>query len=88
MSREKNLTSTTPRKRAPRKTPAKKSEIVQATPTFTHLGPEQRAALIAEAAYFRAERRGFAPGHEAEDWLAAEAEVDSNLLRGDSAPRV
>jgi len=24
---------------------------------------------IAEAAYFRAERRGFAPGHELEDWL-------------------
>lgn len=34
-----------------------------------------REALIAENAYFRAERRGFAPGHELEDWLAAEAEV-------------
>jgi hypothetical protein len=32
--------------------------------------------MIAEAAYLRAERRGFAPGSEAEDWLAAEAEVD------------
>ena len=28
------------------------------------------------AAYYRAERRGFAPGHEVEDWLAAEAEID------------
>ncbi len=27
------------------------------------------------AAFFRAERRGFAPGHEFEDWLAAEAEI-------------
>jgi len=27
------------------------------------------------AAYLRAERRGFAAGHEAEDWLAAKAEV-------------
>jgi hypothetical protein len=35
-----------------------------------------RRAMIAEAAYLRAERRGFAPGSEAEDWLAAEAEVD------------
>ena len=51
-------------------------------------GPEQRAALIAEAAYFRAEKRGFAPGHEAEDWLAAEAEVDALLLKPDSAARV
>ena len=28
--------------------------------------------MIAEAAYLRAERRGFAPGHEHEDWFAAE----------------
>ena len=31
--------------------------------------------MIQEAAYFRALRRGFVPGHEFEDWLAAEAEV-------------
>lgn len=31
--------------------------------------------LIAEAAYFRAEQRGFAPGNELGDWLDAEAEV-------------
>jgi hypothetical protein len=38
-----------------------------------------RAARIAELAYFKAEKRGFAPGHEEEDWLAAEAEVDAQL---------
>jgi DUF2934 family protein len=32
-------------------------------------------ALIAESAYFKAEKRGFAPGYELEDWLAAEREV-------------
>jgi hypothetical protein len=37
---------------------------------------ESRAARIAEAAYWRAERRGFAPGQELDDWLAAEREVD------------
>jgi hypothetical protein len=31
--------------------------------------------MICEAAYYRAEKRGFTPGAEAEDWLAAEAEV-------------
>jgi hypothetical protein len=41
---------------------------------------ETRRRMIAERAYLRAERRGFAPGREAEDWLAAEAEIDS-LLR-------
>jgi hypothetical protein len=38
-----------------------------------------RRAMIAEAAYLRAERRGFAPGGEVEDWLAAEREVDALL---------
>lgn len=36
--------------------------------------PDARAA-IAERAYYKAERRGFAPGCEIEDWLAAEREV-------------
>ena len=27
-------------------------------------------------------RTGFAPGHELGDWLAAEAEVDAELMRG------
>ena len=40
---------------------------------------EDRRALIAKSAYLKAERRGFAPGHELEDWLAAENEVDQRL---------
>jgi hypothetical protein len=39
----------------------------------------QRHALIAEAAFFIAQERGFAPGHELDDWLAAEREVDQGL---------
>lgn len=39
------------------------------------LDPVRRHAVIAEAAYYRAERRGFAPGHELEDWLQAEREL-------------
>jgi hypothetical protein len=35
-----------------------------------------RQALIATAAYYRAEKRGFQPGHELQDWLAAEREID------------
>lgn len=85
MPREKNPTSVTPRKRAPRKTPAALTAAPE-SPRF--VGPEQRAALIAEAAYFRAEKRGFSPGHETADWLAAEAEVDARLLQGTAATRV
>ena len=36
-----------------------------------------RRSMIAQAAYYRAERRGFEPGHEAEDWLTAEAELSN-----------
>jgi Protein of unknown function (DUF2934) len=38
---------------------------------------DNREQRIAEAAYWRAERRGFKPGHELEDWLEAEREVDT-----------
>lgn len=38
---------------------------------------ESREARIAERAYWRAERRNFEPGHEIEDWLHAEREIDS-----------
>ena len=44
--------------------------------------PKARHAPIAEAAYLRVARRGFAPGHEREDWLAAEVEVDTGLTVG------
>ena len=39
---------------------------------------DSREARIAERAYWRAERRGFAPGGEIDDWLAAEREVDTD----------
>jgi hypothetical protein len=39
---------------------------------------EARHQRIAERAYRRAERRGFAPGAELDDWLAAEAEEDDS----------
>ncbi len=40
------------------------------------LTPADRHRMTAEAAYYRAERRGFSPGHELDDWLWAEHEVD------------
>jgi len=46
--------------------------------------PEEREYMIAEAAYYRAERRGFAPGSEMEDWLQAETEIDSLMQSGGS----
>lgn len=45
-----------------------------------------RDAMVRMAAYFRAEQRGFAPGNEWEDWLAAEAEIDA-LVDAAQAPK-
>ncbi len=42
------------------------------------LTPEARQHMIGEAAYYRYVQRGFEPGHELEDWLAAEEEFESN----------
>ena len=42
----------------------------------TSIDPDVRRQLVAAEAYFLAERRGFAAGHELEDWVAAEAAVD------------
>ena len=38
-----------------------------------------RNNMIAIAAYYKAEHRGFVPGGEMEDWLAAEAEIEQLL---------
>jgi hypothetical protein len=40
----------------------------------------ERRSMIERAAYLRAERRCFQSGHELEDWVAAEMEVNSRLL--------
>lgn len=36
---------------------------------------DNRLAIIAESAYFKAEKRGFQIGHDVEDWLEAEQEL-------------
>jgi hypothetical protein len=35
--------------------------------------------MIRVAAYYRAEKRGFVPGLELDDWLAAETDIDARL---------
>jgi hypothetical protein len=48
------------------------------------LSTEYFVQEIAKAAYFRAQNRGFAPGHEKQDWLEAE----STVLRTDSRRQI
>lgn len=53
---------------------ARKPEIVRTEPR-ANLVPINIEEEIRRFAYLLSERRGFEPGHEAEDWLAAEHEV-------------
>jgi DUF2934 family protein len=90
-------TSKTPRKPAPGKSAAKPAAPrraapkAPATPEITpevsdekpaDLAPDELRRFIAEAAYFRAQKRGFTPGYELQDWVEAEAEVRRLIGRG------
>ena len=61
-------------KKTIRKRIAAKPEIVKSDSRAT-LVPINLDEEIRRLAYLMAERRGFEPGHEADDWLAAEREV-------------
>jgi hypothetical protein len=51
----------------------------------TTISAADRLRMIETAAYYRAERRGFVSGHEADDWLFAETEIDA-LIAAAQAP--
>lgn len=57
------------------------SRTVPRTKIPITIDPILRHELISEAAYFRAERRGFLPGSEVVDWLDAEREIDARLTK-------
>jgi hypothetical protein len=75
---EKVAPTAPPRPRAKSSTPRVRKMAAKA-PARVTISEDVRRGMIAEGAYLRAERRGFAPGHEEEDWIAAEAEVDALL---------
>jgi hypothetical protein len=59
-------------------TPVVKGNFLRPLYLVPHrLTPAERHGRISDLAYRRAEMRGFAPGHEHEDWLEAEREVDA-----------
>jgi len=51
-----------------------------AVPTGEDLPAVDLQEHIATAAYFRAQERGFEPGQEIDDWLAAETEIKGRNL--------
>jgi hypothetical protein len=51
------------------------------TDSHAEPSPEELWKQIAEAAYYKAKARHFAPGGEVQDWIEAEAEVMHRLGR-------
>lgn len=70
---------------APRKAAALRKAVTETAGAPATAGGPDRAELVRLAAYFRAERRGFSPGYEVEDWLAAELEVSAKFGAGPAA---
>ncbi len=74
-----------PRRRKPsaRTAPAEQSAPNATDVPVTHaasfIEPDRRHAMISEAAYYLAEQRDFHPGHELDDWLSAERQIDEPL---------
>lgn len=75
--------STKPKRGRTARQPAapRKEAGAAVSPAAIMVSAEQRRAMIAEAAYLRAERRGFTGGDPTDDWLQSEKEVDTLLSR-------
>jgi len=72
-----------PAQKASNKTSAAKLKTTASTRPA--LSDEQRNHYVEVAAFYIAERRGFAPGNPAEDWAAAEVEIDRLIASGQFA---
>jgi len=69
--------------RNPTRTPSRDTQ----RHSISTVSAERRHWMIARAAYYFSQQRGFAPGHELDDWLAAESKIDAALGRNE-APTV
>jgi Protein of unknown function (DUF2934) len=67
------------KKRVRARTSVRSGQQSSIAKTDVAVSDDTRRAMIAEAAYLRAEQRGFARGYELEDWLLAEREVHALL---------
>lgn len=75
-------TSPAATKAAAKKVSAAKTKLKPSTAPAPVLTSEQRHHYVSVAAFYIAERRGFTLGNPADDWLAAEAEVDRLIASG------
>jgi hypothetical protein len=75
----KKTASKSVKKKATKKKAVKKKAAPSKAVTKPVISPRERYEMIATMAYYRAEKRGFAPGNELDDWIECEQIVDSML---------
>jgi hypothetical protein len=63
-------------------TKASAPEAKTITAAALAISPAQRANYVEVAAFYIAQRRGFAPANPTDDWLQAEAEIDALIAQG------
>ena len=80
-----NTGATAPTSASARPKVTKPKPVVR-TDVETSLTESDRLRMIELAAFFRAERRGFVPGFEVEDWFAAEAEIAAQIPATPATP--
>lgn len=71
-----------PKRPAKKATPAKAKASTVPVAARPDVSVEQRHNYIEVAAFYVAQRRGFAPGNPMDDWAMAEVEVDQLILSG------
>jgi Protein of unknown function (DUF2934) len=62
-------------------TPAETKSVAPARTAAAKPTQAERAKMIAEAAYYLAEKRGFKGGNELADWATAEKQVDAIIAK-------
>jgi len=88
MATSKSTVSSTPAKKARTASAAQPSQKSgKAKLISTGITPDERSQMIAEAAYYRAEKRGFNPDGQVDDWLQAEVMIDEILGQPHEAER-
>lgn len=69
-----------PKKALPKKTESKKAPAKKTAKKSSDISGFERYKMIEVAAYYMAEKNGFA-GHAADYWIAAEKEIDKKLAK-------
>ncbi|MGH8721290.1 MAG: DUF2934 domain-containing protein [Burkholderiales bacterium] len=82
-TRKTTTRSTTTKAAARKKAPANKPAPAGMLLPVSH---EERWRMVAEAAYYIAQRRGFVGGDPTADWAQAEAEVEAKLKQEGRPP--